>query len=283
MEMSKAPIPGVNLVIRGTSVGTVTDRDGKYTLQTSVKPPFILVASFVGYTRQEQTITGESGGAVNFTLKEASVMADEVVVSASRVPESITKAAVTVEKLGLRQLQQTAAATPFDALQNLKGVDLLTQSLTFKSVNVRGFGANNNNRFLQLTDGMDNRSPGLGFGFGNVVGVSDLDIESIELLPGASSALYGPDALQGLQLTTSKNPFQYQGLSVQLKVGVNNVGKAGFGPKGYSDVAIRYAKQLGNRFAFKVNFQTLNGTDFIADNYDDRSHRDRAAFARKPK
>ena len=269
-------IPGVNLIIKGTSTGTVTDAAGNYSLPAT--PPFTLVASFVGYSRQEKVVTSASGGPLNFALKESSVLADEVVVSASRIEESITRAGVTIEKMGLRQLQQTAAATPFDALQNLKGVDLLTQSLTFKSVNVRGFGANNNNRFLQLTDGMDNRSPGLGFGFGNVAGVSDLDIESIELLPGAASALYGPDALQGLQLTTSKNPFQYQGLSVQLKAGVNNVGKAGFGPKPYTDVAIRYAKQLGERFAFKVNFQTLNGTDFIADDYNDRSHRDRAPF-----
>jgi iron complex outermembrane recepter protein len=207
---------------------------------------------------------------------------DEVVVSASRVEESITKAAVTVEKLGVRQFQNSPAATPFDALQNLKGVDLLTQSLSFKSVNVRGFGANNNNRFVQLTDGMDNRSPGLGFGFGNVAGISDLDIESIELIPGASSALYGPDALQGLMLTTSKNPFTYQGLSAQVKVGANNFGKENFGPKGYYDVAIRYAKQLGDRLAFKVNFQRLQGTDFIADDFNDRSTSARASNALTP-
>ena len=89
---------------------------------------------------------------------------------------------------------------------------------------MRGFGANNNNRFVQLTDYMDNRSPGLGFGFGGVAGISDLDIESIELIPGASSALYGPDALQGLQLTRSKNPFEYQGLSAQAKVGAKQRG-----------------------------------------------------------
>lgn len=173
-ETTSNPIPGVNLIIKGTSVGTVSDINGHYTLQTSTKPPFSVVASFVGYARKEVTVTNEAGGTINLSLKESSVLADEVVVSASRIEESITKAGVTIEKIGLRQLQQTPAATPFDALQNLKGVDLLTQSLTFKSVNVRGFGANNNNRFLQLTDGMDNRSPGLGFGFGSVAGVSTL-------------------------------------------------------------------------------------------------------------
>ncbi|XWW47846.1 carboxypeptidase-like regulatory domain-containing protein [Fibrella sp. USSR17] len=271
------PIPGVNLLIKGSNTGTVTDRDGAFTLESSQTPPFTVVVSFVGYARREIPVTSASQ-VLTVSLTEEAILADEVVVSASRVPEDIRKAAVTVEKLGARQFANSPAATPFDALQNLKGVDLLTQSLTFKSVNVRGFGANNNNRFVQLTDGMDNRSPGLGFGFGNVAGISDLDIESIELIPGASSALYGPDALQGLMLTTSKNPFTYQGLSAQVKVGMNNVGKTGFGPKGYADLAIRYAKQLSDRFAFKVSFQRLSGTDFIADDYSDRSTRDRSPF-----
>jgi iron complex outermembrane receptor protein len=272
------PLAGVSVVIRGTSIGTITQADGHFVLPTTVPLPLTLSISFVGYRRQEIIARGNNFRNLNVRLIEEAIMADEVVVSASRVPEDIQKAAVTVEKLGTRQFANSPAASPFDALQNVKGVDMLTQSLTFKSVNLRGFGANNNNRFLQLTDGMDNRSPGLGFGFGNVAGISDLDVESIELIPGASSALYGPDALQGLMLTTSKNPFLYQGLSAQVKVGMNNVGKTDFGPKGYSDLAIRYAKQLGERFAFKVSFQRLNGTDFIADDYSDRSTRARAGF-----
>ena len=270
------PIPGVNLIIKNGNVGAITNRQGNFTLETSQLPPFTVVVSFVGFSRQEIAVTSASQ-VLNVSLIEEAILTDEVVVSASRVPEDIRKASVTVEKLGARQFANSPAATPFDALQNLKGVDLLTQSLSFKSVNVRGFGANNNNRFVQLTDGMDNRSPGLGFGFGSVAGISDLDIESIELIPGASSALYGPDALQGLMLTTSKNPFLYQGLSAQVKVGMNNVGKDNFGPKGYADLAIRYAKAFGN-LAVKVNFQRLSGTDFIADNYDDRSTSARSPF-----
>ena len=272
------PLAGVNLVIRGTSTGTVTGANGRFSLSTSASLPLTISASFIGYRRQDVVARGSNFRALSIKMVEEAIMANEVVVSASRVPEDIQKAAVTVEKLGTRQFQQSPAASPFDALQNVKGVDLLTQSLTFKSVNLRGFGANNNNRFLQLTDGMDNRSPGLGFGFGNVAGISDLDVESIELIPGASSALYGPDALQGLMLTTSKNPFTYQGLSAQVKVGMNNVGKENFGPRGYADLAIRYARQLGTRFAVKASFQRLTGTDFIADDYSDRSTRARTGF-----
>ncbi|QDK82448.1 TonB-dependent receptor [Spirosoma sp. KCTC 42546] len=272
------PLAGVTIIIQGTNIGTTTQENGQFAVQASGDLPLTISVSFIGYQRKDVLVRGNNFRNIIVKLAEEVILSEEIVISASRVPEDIQKAAVTVEKLGVKQFQQSPAITPFDALQHVKGVDLLTQSLTFKSINLRGFGSNNNNRFLQLTDGMDNRSPGLGFGFGNIAGISDLDVDNIELIPGASSALYGPDALQGLMLTSSKNPFTYQGLSVQLKVGANNFGKADFGPKGYSDVAVRYAKQVNDHFAFKVNFQRTSGTDFIADDYSDRQTRSRTNF-----
>jgi iron complex outermembrane recepter protein len=272
---SNSPLLGTTVRVKGRATGTTTDLNGFYKLSVDSPAPVVLVFSSIGYKTVEKSISGSS--TVDVSLEEETLLANEVVVSASRVEESITKAAVTVEKLGARQFQQSAAISTFDALQNLKGVDLLAQSLTFKSVNLRGFGANNNNRFVQLTDGMDNRSPGLGFGFGTVAGVSDLDVESIEILPGASSALYGPDALQGLMLTKTKSPFEYQGLSAAMKVGLNNVGKS-IGAKPFTDVAVRYATNLGKKTAIKFNLQAINGTDFIADDYSDRMTRGRRNF-----
>ncbi len=267
-------LTGASVKVKGTGIGAVTDLDGQFTLNLKSGSSQRLIISYVGYSSQEVDATDGMEIKMSYQI----LSADEVVVSASRVEEALVKAAVTVEKISARQLAQSASISPYDALGNLKGVDILTQSLSFKSVNLRGFGANNNNRFVQLTDGMDNRSPGLGFGFGNAAGISDLDVQSIELLPGASSALYGPDALQGLMLTKSKNPFQTQGLSAQVRVGVNNVGNDDFGaPTPYTDIAIRYAKALTSKLAFKVNLQRLDGTDFVANDYNDRSTRARSA------
>ena len=271
----KQALSGATVRAKGIAVGTVTDLDGKFTITLRGALPQKLMISYVGYSTQE--VEAADGMSVAMVVQVLS--ADEVVVSASRVEESLVKAAVTVEKINARQLQQSASVNPYDALGTMKGVDILTQSLSFKSVNLRGFGANNNNRFVQLTDGMDNRSPGLGFGFGNAAGISDLDVQSIEVLPGASSALYGPDALQGLMLTKSKNPFQTQGLSAQVRIGANNVGSGDFkSPTPYTDIALRYAKAITSKLAFKVNLQRLDGTDFVANNYDDRSTRGRAGF-----
>lgn len=273
---TKNPLIGATIAVKGTINGTSTDEYGKFSLKTNAPLPLTLVISSVGYETLEMNAATANLG--DISLKESSGLMTELTVSGNRVEEKITKAPVTVEKITARQLQLTPAFDQYSALQNLKGVDLLSQSLTFKSVNIRGFGANNNNRFVQLTDGMDNRSPGLGFGFGSAAGVSDIDIESIEILPGASSALYGPDALQGLMLTKTKSPFDYKGLSAQVKVGVNNVGKSSIGATPYTDVSVRYAHAFDDRLALKVNLQAINGTDFIADDYNDRSHSSRPGF-----
>lgn len=272
---NQQPIVGAAIAVKGTVAGTISNENGQFKLETSLGLPLTLRISYIGYVSVDVEIKDNSE--VKVALNESASSLSELTITGNRVEEKITKAPVTVEKITGRQLLLSAAFDQYTALQSLKGVDLLTQSLTFKSVNLRGFGANNNNRFVQLTDGMDNRSPGLGFGFGSVAGASDLDVESIEILPGASSALYGPDALQGLMLTKTKSPFEYQGLTAQVKVGVNNVSSS-VGAKPYTDVALRYAHQFNKDFAVKVNFQAINGTDFIADDYSDRSTRGRAGF-----
>jgi iron complex outermembrane recepter protein len=273
---TKSPLIGATVVVKGTLNGTTTDVNGKFALKVSGALPVTIVISSIGYETVEMNATKADIGDIK--MKEQASLMSEVTVSGTRFEEKITKAAVTVEKITARQLQLSPAFDQYSTLQSLKGVDLLSQSMTFKSVNLRGFGANNNNRFVQLTDGMDNRSPGLGFGFGSAAGVSDLDIESIEILPGASSALYGPDALQGLMLTKTKSPFEYTGLSAQVKVGANNFGKTAIKATPYTDVALRYATVFNNKLALKVNLQAINGTDFIADDYSDRSHFQRPGF-----
>lgn len=271
---TKEAIIGASISVKGTIIGSVADAKGNFALKVKAIPVALKISA-VGY-KSIDFIANDPN--INITLSEDIGTLTEVTISGNRVEEGITKSPVTVEKLDIKKIQQSASADVFGALQNLKGVDLLSQNMIFRSVNMRGFGANNNNRFVQLTDGMDNRSPGLGFGFGNVAGVSDIDIESIEILPGASSALYGPDALQGIMLTKTKSPFEYQGLSAQVKAGVNNVGKSDRSATPYTDFALRYAQQLGSKVAFKMNFQAINGTDFIADDYSDRSSRSRAGF-----
>ena len=255
---NQQPLVGVSVSVKGKVIGTVTDTKGHFELATST--PATLVVSMVGYERQEVTVKDNQPLAI--ALKSDVAELNQVIVSASRVEESSLKTPVTIEKIEARAIQQAPAATAFEALNSLKGVDMVTSGLTLRQINTRGFNNIGNSRFLQLTDGVDNQSAGLGFAAGSFFGVSDLDVESIELIPGAASALYGPTAFNGLLMTKTKSPFDFQGLTVQQKVGINHVNDPnGGGAKPFSETAIRYAKAFNNRLAFKLNALYMKGTD----------------------
>src|SRR4029078_6381387 len=115
----------------------------------------------------------------------------------------------------------------------------------FKTMGTRGFNGSGNLRMNQLVDGMDNQAPGLNFSVANIAGLNELDADNVELLPGASSALYGSGGMTGTILMTSKNPYKYQGFSAQAKIGVNHLGDSSMGSAPYYDVMARWAQAFG--------------------------------------
>ncbi|MDP5157494.1 MAG: TonB-dependent receptor [Flaviramulus sp.] len=268
VDDTNQPIPGANIIVVGTSTGTVTDFDGKFTLTYNQNPPFSVQASSVGFETVTIEVT-ENNQKINFILKEGTSL-DEVVISASRTPERIFESPVTVERFGLKEIKNTASADFYDGLENLKGVDVNTNSLTFKSINTRGFATFANNRFMQLVDGMDNSTPALNFPIGNLVGMTETDVLSVELLPGASSALYGANAFNGILFMRSKNPFDHAGISVSLKGGVTSQEAAGTNE--YKDLSFRAAYKFSDKFAAKINFGYLKGTDWAANSEVDKTN-----------
>ena len=262
---TKQPLAGASVVAKGNIAGTITNAAGSFEITTSSTT---LIISLVGYDRQEVKINSNSF--INISLKSSAEELDQVVISASRVEENILRSPVSIEKMDMRGVQQTPSANFYDGLVNMKSLDMVTSSLTYKQINTRGFNTTGNGRFLQLVDGVDNQPAGLGFAMGNLFGPHDIDVESVELIPGAASALYGPVAFNGMLYTRTKNPFEYQGLSVQTKFGVNHIGDGtDLGAKPMYDMAIRYAKSFSNRLAFKVNASYLKGTDWYANDYTD--------------
>ena len=258
------PLPGANIVVVGTSTGTVTDFDGNFTLTVDQVPPFSIRISYTGFEPQTIEIT-TNNQTIDVSLQEGNAL-DEVVISASRTPERIFESPVTVERFGLKEIKNTASAGFYDGLENLKGVDVNTNSLTFKSINTRGFATFANTRFMQLVDGMDNSAPALNFPIGNLVGMNETDVFSVELLPGAASALYGANAFNGILFMRSKNPFDFQGISGYHKQGITSQDAGG--DNTYRDSGMRMAYKFSEKFAAKVNFGWLKGTDWTANNYD---------------
>ncbi|HDZ05261.1 hypothetical protein LCGC14_0069020 [marine sediment metagenome] len=268
VDQNNEPIPGANIVIVGKTIGTVTDFDGNFNLATSEVPPFKIEVSSIGYTNTTENITSASQ-TITITLNESQTFLDEVVISASRTPERIFESPVTVERIGVSEIKNSTAADFYGSLENLKGVDVNTNSLTFKSINTRGFASFANTRFMQLVDGMDNSTPALNFPIGNLVGLVEPDVLSVELLPGASSALYGANAFNGILFMRSKSPFDYEGISVSIKQGITS--QKASGDNSYTDFGIRAAHKFSDKFAAKVNFGYLKGTDWAANNTDDRN------------
>jgi len=258
-------LAGVNIIVKGTVLGTITNTEGQFSLKAKDAPPLVLVFSFIGYANQEITISEPTVSDVDIKLKEQTILGQEVVVSASRVEEGILKSPVTIEKVDLLAIKQAATPDFYDALANVKGVSTNSGSLNLTSVNTRGFATIANVRFVQWVDGMDTQAPLLNFPMGSIMGLGELDAESMELIPGAASALYGPNAFNGILIMKSKSPFDYQGLSAQVKGGVTTSDAGGTHP--LAQYTMRYAKAFNNKIAFKVNFSYMKATDWLGNDY----------------
>lgn len=259
----KEVLAAVSIVIKGSSTGTFTDDKGNFKLVTNRALPLTLVLSSVGFETKEITVSNASE-VLQIDIVPGSSLGTEVVVSASRVPERILESPVSIERMGTAAIRNAAVPNYYDATANLKGVDLTTSSLTFRTISTRGFNGSGNLRFNQLVDGIDNQAPGLNFAIGNIVGPTELDIDNIELLPGASSALYGSGGMNGTLLVTSKNPFKYQGLSFQVKQGIMHSDGKERPVAPFYDWALRWGKQIGQKFAFKVGAQFIQAKDWQA-------------------
>ena len=255
------PLIGASVVILSTGDGVVTDFDGNFQLKTKVPPPFTIEIAYLGFISQQREITGDTE--LRIDLEEDVVTTGTVEITGQRVSEKQQAAPLTVESLGLTAIKETASANFYDGLGALKGVDMTSASLGFKVINTRGFNSTSPVRSLQLIDGVDNQAPGLNFSLGNFLGTSELDVLNVDLVVGASSAFYGPNAFNGVIAITTKDPFFQQGLSASVKVGERNL----------VETAIRYADVFQNKdgkdfIGYKLNASYLRADDWVADNLD---------------
>ncbi len=256
----KDPIIGATVIIAGTTSGTTTDWDGTFTLSVESLPVDIEV-SYIGYENKMVSVVDDQR--VNVSLSENAVVIEGVEVKASRISEKQKESPLTIEALDIIAIKETPSADFYDGLGALKGVDLTAASLGFKVINTRGFNSTSPVRSLQIIDGVDNQAPGLNFSLGNFLGSSELDINKVEIVVGASSAFYGPNAFNGVISMETKDPFFHDGLSATIRVAERNMLKG----------AIRWADKFQNkdgkdRFAYKLNLEMLRADDWVADNYD---------------
>ncbi|MBG9378697.1 TonB-dependent receptor [Panacibacter sp. DH6] len=258
---TKESVSAVSVVIKGSAIGAYTDDKGNFKFTTSQKPPFTLVVSAISFETKEVEY---NGGEVTVELNVSYALGQDIVVAATKLPQRIMEAPVSIERVNASTIRNTPGASYYDALNNLKGVDITTSSYTFKTVSTRGFNGSGNLRFNQLVDGMDNAAPSLNFSVGNVIGLSELDVDNMELLSGASSALYGSGGMNGTLLVSSKDPFKYQGVSFQIKQGVNHINDSRHNAAPFYDWSFRWGKKVSEKFAFKVGAEYIKANDWQA-------------------
>lgn len=264
LDENEEPVVGANVIIKGSVIGVTTDYNGEFSLNPKdLKAPWVLQISFIGYTTIDKTVT-EIGESLRFKLAPSEQVLKGVNIIEKRLSEKQRESALTVEAMDALAIKETPSVSFYEGLGNLKGVDLTSASIGFKVLNTRGFNSTSPVRSLQIIDGVDNQAPGLNFSLGNFLGASELDIRNVDIIAGASTAFYGPSAFNGVISMTTKNPFDYQGISVSVKAG----------ERALTETAVRYAEafKLGDsefeNFAFKLNLYLLTANDWEAENYD---------------
>ena len=256
-QQNQASLTGAVIFQKGTSNGASSDYDGEFSIKVSGLP-VTLVVKYVGFADQEivarntdfilvEMITGDFG--------------PTVIIRDTRITEKQKQNPLTVERMDLTAIKNSAAGNFYEGLGALKGVDLTTASLGFRVINTRGFNSTSPVRSLQLIDGVDNQSPGLNFSLGNFLGAPDLDVFAVEIVQGASSAFYGPGAFNGVIKMETKDPFVYTGLTAQLRVGERQL----------VEPSVRFAHAFSNKeghkyLAYKFNVFAFKALDWAADN-----------------
>ena len=259
-EKTNEELIGAAVILKGTSIGTVTDPEGKFEISVQKPLPFTLVVSYLGYIPQEYLVKSSKKKLI-IKLSSESYLLDDIEVKGSRLSEKQKESPLTIESMDIIAIKETPAVNFYDGLGLLKGVDLTAASIGFKIVNTRGFNSTRPVRSLQIIDGVDNQAPGLNFSLGNFLGASELDIQKVELIAGASTAMYGPNAFNGVIKMTTKSPFLHKGLTLMTKIGERNL----------FETNIRYAKVFKNKdnedkIAIKLNMSFMRANDWEASN-----------------
>ncbi|WP_282780810.1 TonB-dependent receptor [Phaeodactylibacter xiamenensis] len=258
-ENTKEPLIGASVVIDGTTEGTVTDFDGAFALKTQSSLPVKLSVSYVGY--EPKIVDVASDEELKISLGESVITTDVVEVRGQRISDKQKSSPLTVESMDVLAIKETAATSFYDGLGNLKGVDLTAASLGFKVINTRGFNSTSPVRSLQIIDGVDNQAPGLNFSLGNFLGAPELDVRKVDIIQGASSSFYGPNAFNGVISMETKDPFYTEGLSAMVKGGERNL----------LNTEVRWAdsfkdKNGNENIAYKFTLSYLQADDWEANN-----------------
>ncbi len=251
-------IPGVNVIIDGTNIGTVTDFDGNFVINTSQDTPLTLVISYVGYSAQRVDVTS-AGQDLNISLSAGQNL-EEIIVSASRRAQKVTDAPASVSVISARQIENTpSVADPTRLLVSVPGVQIQQQTANSINLEMRAGSGTFGSSTYVMKDNRGLITPAAGTYFAFQQGLSNLDLASVEVVRGAAGVLYGPGVTSGVVHFRTKSPIDYTGNAISMWAGeLNTIG---------SEIRIARANDE-KTFGWKINARLNSGNDFV---YDDES------------
>jgi len=251
---------GANVKVSGKAIGTTTDFDGKFLLKVNAAPPFTIEISMLGFKAVSVEIT-KNNQEVMVSLEEDATSLEEIVFSASRRRQKVQEAPASVSIITPKDILNSAAAVdPVMNLANIAGVQMQQQSANTINIEMRaGSGVFGTSTF-PILDYRYLVTPSAGTFYSNQTGMSNIDIQRVEVVRGAASALYGPGVTSGVVHFMSKSPIDYPGTTVEMLGGTLST----------TGMTVRHAfKNDNDKFGFKVNVRYMKGKDFELDPVED--------------
>lgn len=254
-DSAATPLGGTQVSIVGTTRTTVTDENGRYSFSNVAAGTYELRVQRIG--QKVQTIGGVTVRAgeearASTTLAYIPISLGGVVISASRRAEKITDAPATITRIDAAAIQNTVGNSFAPALKNVKGLDFIQVGITAVAVNARGFNSAFNNRMLMMEDNRIAVLPENGLPVGSFTTIPKVDLAGIEVLVGPGSALYGPDASNGVITLQTKDPREFPGTSLEI---------AG-GSRSFYDIQGRQAGMINPNWGYKVSGEFQGADDF---------------------
>jgi iron complex outermembrane receptor protein len=249
-------IGGVVVVLNETGDAVLTDTNGSYAFE-HVAPGTYSLAFTAGDNGDSETgveVTAGQTARVNKAVDWSLSVAETITVfAASRKTERIVEAPASVTVISEEQIEMIAASGQLPKLvENAPGVDFSQSGIYDINFNARGFNSSLNRRILTLIDGRDPAIPFLGAQEWAAVSFPMDELSSVELVRGPGSALYGPNAYNGVLNMTTKQPRFSQGGKFTLTAGELGTGRAD----------ARFAGALGNDMFYRVLGGYMESEDF---------------------
>jgi outer membrane receptor for ferrienterochelin and colicins len=248
------PLTGANVLVENVRT-VLTDKEGKFTVAGLEAGNYRLHISYVSLqtVSVSVSISANQTSVLDILLSPSTIMGNDVVVSASKKNEKITRAPASIFVIGNADLNQFAGSNVGELVSLVQGVEYTRTGVDQITFNARGFHSAFNNKVMQLIDGRNSMAPLSGsLPLFNNASVNKEDIERIEIVLGPQSALYGPNAHNALFNYITKDPRKYGGTTIASTIG--NLSQ-------YS-TRLRHASTFNENWAYKFSGEYSRGKEF---------------------